>query len=343
MIRAVMVAPGAIELQEVPVRDPGPNEVLVKVKACGICTWEQRFYRGIEGIYPFLGGHEIAGEVVSVGGQVAEKLYPGQKVAVASLTRCGECYYCRRGLDHLCANAGEKSTPGEYWGPAGFAEYIIARGYEVYPLDDTADPVQATFAEPLACVTKSINRGNLRFGDTAVILGAGVMGLLHLKLARLRGARVIISEPDAARREKALHLGAIAAIDPRHEDLPGKVKELTSGRGAEAVFFTAGGTPALAEGTKLLVKGGTLVVYGSIHPAVPLDLNPNDLHYDEYTLTGSIRHDKESFRQATALLAAGIVDVRDLISACFPFTEIDAAFKEAIRPETFRVVLTFLT
>lgn len=336
-----MVAPGAIELQEVPLREPGPHEVLVKVKACGICTWEQRFYQGVEGAYPFLGGHEIAGEVVATGDQVAEKLPPGQRVAVASLTRCGECYFCRRGLDHLCANAGEKSIPGEYWGPAGFAEYIIVRGYEVYPLENGVDFIHATLAEPLACVTRSINRANLRFGDTAVVLGAGVMGLLHLKLACLKGARVIVSEPDAARRQKALQLGAIAAIDPLREDLAGKVKKLTAGRGAEAVFFTAGGTPALAEGVRLLVKGGTLVVYGSIHPATPLNLNPNDLHYHEYTLTGSIRHDKESFRQAAALLSRGLVEVGDLISSCFPFKEIDAAFQEAIRPETFRVVLTF--
>ncbi|MGI9953065.1 alcohol dehydrogenase catalytic domain-containing protein [Moorellaceae bacterium AZ2] len=341
LLRAVMIGPQKIQLEDVPLRKLEPDEVLVKVRACGICTWEQRFYQGVEGAYPFLGGHEIAGEVVEVGPRVAQRLAPGQKVAVASLIRCGECYFCRRGQDHMCANAGEKSNPGNYWGPAGFAEYLIAKGYEVYPLAQNVDLVHATLSEPLACVVRSIGRGNLRPGDTVVVLGAGVMGLLHLKLAQIRGARVIVSEPDPSRREKALQLGAIAAVNPFKEDLASVVKELTCGRGAEAVFFTAGGAPALKEGLRLLVKGGTLVVYGSLHPAVPLEIAPNDFHYSEFTLTGSIRHDKESFRQATALLSGGLIEVGDLVSARVPFPDMETAFKLAMAPDTYRVVLTF--
>lgn len=341
MLRAVITGPETIKIEDVPLRRLEPDEVLVKVRACGICTWEQRFYRGVEKSYPFLGGHEISGEVVEVGPRVAEKLKIGQKVAVARLTRCGECYFCRRGMDHMCANAGNNPTPGSYWGPAGFAEYLIAKGYEIYPLADRVSFVHATLAEPLACVTRSINRSDLRLGDTAVVLGAGVMGLLHLKLARLKGAQVIVSEPDSKRREKALQLGATAAIDPFKEDIVSIVKDLTAGRGAEAVFFTGGGTPALTQGIKLLVKGGTLVIYGSVHPTSPLEINPNDLHYNEFILTGAIRHDKESFRQATALLSEGLVKVDDVISAQLPFKEVEKAFRLAIEPGTYRVVVTF--
>lgn len=341
MKRAVIVAPKTIEFQEASVPDPKPGEVLIKVSAVGICTFEQRYYKGVQKAYPFIGGHEICGVVEKVGSNVAQDLKTGDKVVVASLTRCGECYFCRRGLDHLCSNADEKIKHGAMWGPGGFSEYMVVRGYEVYKIDDDLNPAEATVAEPLACVIRSIEKGNIRFGDTVVITGAGIMGLLHLKLAQLRGARVVVSEPDAARRKKALETGADVVVDPQNENLKEIVLTLTGGRGANAVFYTAGGTPAIEQGISLLIKGGTIVLYGSIYPVQPLNINPNDVHYDEIVITGVIRHTKESFREAAALLSQGLVNVKDLISECVPIEQINYAFERAISPDTYRVVVTF--
>jgi 2-desacetyl-2-hydroxyethyl bacteriochlorophyllide A dehydrogenase len=341
MKRAVIIAPKTIELQETNIPEIQPDEVLVRVKAVGLCTFEQRYYEGVQKAYPFVGGHEICGVVEQVGSKVAQDLNIGDQVVVASLTRCGECYYCRRGLDHLCSNADEKTKPGEMWGPGGLSEFMVAKSYEVYKVSNELNPAEATVAEPLACVIRSIEKGNIHFGDTIVVIGAGIMGLLHVKLAKLKGARVIVSEPDETRRQKALETGADAVVDPLNENLKEVVKSLTEGRGAHAVFYTAGGTPAIEQGISLLIKSGTIVIYGSIHPAQPISIDPNDVHYDEIIVTGVVRHTKDSFRKSALLLSQGLVQVRDLISECIPLEDINHAFERAISKDTYRVAVMF--
>ena len=339
MKRAVMNGPGDIVINEIAVPEPNDNEVLVKIKAVGICTWEQGYYSGKSSGYPFVGGHEICGIVEKVGKSVFQELVPGDKVVVASLTRCGECYFCRRGLDNLCENALEGSVPGEAWGPGGFAEYFVAKGYEIYKIAEDVPFVHGTLAEPIACVTRSVDRVNIRPGDTVVVLGGGVMGILHLLLAQMRGARVILSEPDEKRREKALGLGAAAAFDPLNVDLKTEIRTLTGGRGAEAVFFTAGGTKAFEEGVGLLVKNGFLVVYGAIKPSSDAAIDPMTLHYEEIFLTGVIKHSKENFRRAAEIISSGNLPLGELVSETFPFEEIVEGFKRGSASDTYRVVL----
>ncbi len=329
----VMTAPGTVELRDIEKPSYGPGEVLVKVSAVGICTWEQRYFRGVPDSYPFFGGHEISGVVEAVGSEVAQKLSPGDKVVVASLTRCGECYYCRKGLDNLCENTGSESNPGGLWGPRGFSEYFVARGYEVYRLGDQADPVTATLAEPVACVLRSMDRGRVGPGETALVLGGGVMGLL-------RGAEVIVSEPDPGRRAKALALGASAVVDPLNEDLKAVVAGRTEGRGVEAVFFTAGGRAAIEGGISCLVKNGTLVIYGGTGAKDQLTLDPKIFHYDEIYITGVTKHTKDTFRRAAEIISRGRLPLAELISETYPFSQVQQAFERAGAMDTYRVVLT---
>jgi len=341
MKRAVITAKETVEIQEVPIPEPGVGQVLVKVKAVGLCTFEQRYYSGGVEDYPFHGGHEICGEVAKVGPGVAQNLKPGDKVVVASLTRCGECYFCRRGLDHLCENSEEGHEPGEMWGPAGLAEYMLVRGYEVFPVSDDIEVRFGTVAEPVACVVRSLEKANLRFGDTIIIQGAGIMGLLHVKMAKTHGCVVVVSEPDDTRREAALKAGADYGINPLKEDLRGFVHSITEGRGAEACFYTAGGNKAVEEGIRCLVKCGTMVLYGAIRPSEPVGVVPNDLHYDEIVLTGTVKTTKDSFQQAARVLGNRLIDVSDLITETYSLKEIDHAFKRAMSPETYRVVVLF--
>ena len=196
MKQAVMTAPRMMEYRDIPIPALTSNTVLIKIEAVGLCTWEQKYFHGVPDSYPFIGGHEICGTVVSVGEDVAQPLQTGDLVAVASLTRCGECYFCRNGMDNLCENVGSEMKPGKYWGPGGFSEYFLARGYEVYRLKDGIDPAVGTLSEPLACVIHSIDRAAIEFMDTVLVLGAGVMGILHILMAKLQGARVIVSEVD---------------------------------------------------------------------------------------------------------------------------------------------------
>jgi 2-desacetyl-2-hydroxyethyl bacteriochlorophyllide A dehydrogenase len=339
MKQAVMTGPGAIELRESPLPAYGPGEVLVKVEAVGLCTWEQKYFQGVPDSYPFVGGHEICGSVVEVGESVAQKLEVGDRVVVASLTRCGECYYCRRGMDNLCLNAGSESVPGGLWGPGGFSEFFCARGYEVFKIDNSVDPAVGTLAEPLACVIRSIDRGRLEFGDLAVVTGGGVMGVLHLMLAKARGARVIMSEPDEGRRKKALEFGAVRAVNPLTESLKEAVLEESGGIGAASVYFTAGGAKALAGGVEVLAKNGSLVVYGATPKSDRYELDPGLLHYDEIYLTGVTKHTKDTFRRAAELISKSDLPLDQLISGRRKFAEIGDAFKNAGNLDTYRIVV----
>lgn len=332
----IMTAPRTMGFEEVPLREPLPTEVRVRVKACGICTWEQKAY--LKGRYPFIGGHEICGTVEQIGAAVKTGIQVGDTVAIASLTRCGQCYYCRSDQDNLCVFGETGAAEGDAWGPAGFAEYVIARDYEVYRLDPSLDPAVGTLAEPIACVLRSVEKAGVGFGDTVVVLGAGIMGMLHIKLSCLKGARVLVSEPDPGRRSKALEAGAAGAVDPFAVDLKQYVREQTEGIGAEAVLFTAGGAQAVSDALELLAQGGSLVLYGSLNPDAPIPLSPNMVHYSEIRITGASKHTRSSFRKAANLLSQGVLDVRDLISERVPFDQPEFAFERAQSPDTYRVV-----
>lgn len=339
---AVMPHSKKLEIREVPIPDIKQDEVLVRVKAVGICTWEQKYFNGINGDtsdFPFLGGHEICGVVEKIGSSVAQALEVGDKVVVASLTRCGECYYCRRGYDNQCENASNESKISGYKGPAGFSEYFAAKGYEVFKISKDIDPAVGTLAEPLACVNHSINMGRLEIGDYTLILGGGIMGLLHVYLAKQRGATVIISEPDEKRRIKALEAGASYAVNPLKENLIDIVNNITSGRGVEAVFFTAGGKRALEDGIGALAKRGTLVVYGATSSQDVLSIDPKVFHYKEIQITGVISHTKDTFRKAAEIIMSKSLPLEALISGRYPLEDIERGFEAAKEMTTYRIVV----
>jgi threonine dehydrogenase-like Zn-dependent dehydrogenase len=342
MKTTVFTGPEKVEIREVPLPTLADNQVLVQVKACAICTWEQRFYRGSKPEdYPFRGGHEVSGVLVAKGPKALCDAAVGSPVALAIMTRCGQCENCRRGLDNMCLNDKGGYLPGQAWGPGGMSEYVVAEDYQVYTALPGRDFCEMALAEPVACVSRSVRRVPLSFGDTVVVQGAGIMGLLHLQILRLRGVRVVVSEPDPARRAAALDLGAAAAFDPLAEDIAKYVGDLTAGRGAEAIFFTAGGVPAIKPAIPALAKGGWLQLYGSVHPKGDLALDPNDIHYRELVITGSFSHDKESFRESVSMLNRSLVNVAPFVSERVPFTNVDYAMRRAMAKDTYRVVLTF--
>jgi threonine dehydrogenase-like Zn-dependent dehydrogenase len=242
-------------------------------------------------------------------------------------------------MDNLCENVGAEMTPGDYWGPGGFSEYFLARGYEVFRIKDGIDPAVGTLSEPLACVIRSIDRASIDFQDTVVVLGAGVMGVLHILLAKQQGARVIVSEVDEGRRRRALEFGADIAINPLAENVAEVVKGNTSGRGAEVVFFTAGGKVAIMDGLASLVRNGRLIVYGSTKASDVIELDPKIFHYDEIYITGVTKHTKETFRRATEIISSGTLPLEKLISKRYPFDDIRGAFDQAGRLESYRVAV----
>jgi threonine dehydrogenase-like Zn-dependent dehydrogenase len=338
----IFTGPKSLEVHEIELPPPGPTQVLVKVRACALCTWEQRFYTGITAdSYPFRGGHEVSGEVVEMGSDAVCEASVGDRVSLAIMTRCGACYYCRRGMDNFCENDDGGHLPGQPWGPGGLSDYVLVQDYQVYKAAPESDFAELALAEPVACVTRSVSQPPLEFGDAVLVQGVGIMGTLHLLLLKRRGVRVIVAEPDEARRQQALVSGADLVCDPLTDDLGESVSDFTAGRGVNAIFFTAGGAPAIQQALPVLNKGGWLCLYGSVHPKGPIEIDPNYVHYNELVITGTYSHTKASFRQAVAMLSQGQLNVAPLISERIAFPDVTFGFERAISPNTYRVVMTF--
>lgn len=337
--RSVITGPRQIEFEEVAVPEPAPRQVLVKIAAAAVCTWEQRVYAGIDHwSYPLLGGHEFSGDVVAVGPDVMQPLAPGDQVAVAGLRRCGECWACRRGYDNLCDHQHSQRAPGKPFGPAGFGEYALVDAYQIYRYPRRVHSFEAALAEPLACVLHDVKRFAPRRGDTAVVVGAGIMGLLHLAALRSSGALVVVSEPDPLRRAKALRMGAHATIDPSTEDYVEAVRRLGDGRGATVTYVAVGMPSAIEQAIQATAKRGVVSVYASVHPRGTLvQVDPNVFHHKEVMLSGSLAQDHEDFLDAVWSIAHASIDVKPVLSGAFPLLQLDQAFAAAARPDTYRV------
>lgn len=341
MKAAIMPEAGKIELLEVNLSELKEDEVLVKVKAVGICTFEQGFYYGKSKGFPFVGGHEISGVIEKIGSEVNQDINVGDKVAVLSLTRCGECYYCRRGYDNQCENASNVQKIKGYDGPGGFAEYFIAKGYEIYKLDPNIPLERAILTEPLACVVHSLNLADIKQGDFVLICGAGTMGILHLLLLKIKGAKVIISEPNDLRRTNALEFGADYVVNPTEKDFEEKIMQWTKHIGVEKAFFTAGGKKAIENALSVLAIRGTLVIYGGTAKDDLFIVDPKLFHYKEISITGATKHTKDSIRIATELLNLKEIEKRldAMITKAYPFKKIEESFWEAKKEESYRVIV----
>jgi len=340
--RMILAAPKEIVVEEVPVPTPGPGQALVQVKACAVCTWEQRVYSGVDTTtYPLLGGHEVSGVLAEVGAGVMVKAKRGDHVVVARLNRCFQCTSCRRGLDSICDNAWAHRPPGVPSGPGGFAEYVLADAYQIFPAVGDVPFVESCLSEPLSCVLRSVKKANVQPGDNVVIIGAGIMGLLHLTMLQRMGARVFVSEPNPVRAAKARELGALETIDPTKVSFVERVKALTGGRGADVIVAAIGVASAIQDAIQAVGKGGRLMVYASVHPkGATITIDPNLFHSKEIVLTGTVSQGQEEFLQAVSLLTTRIVDVRPLISNIFPLVELRQALETAMDGNHYRVVVT---
>jgi L-iditol 2-dehydrogenase len=339
--RAVITGPNAIRMEEVPVPEIGRSQVLVRMRAAALCTWEQRTYAGIDTYsYPLVGGHENSGVVVAVGADVELQIKEGDQVALSGLKRCGQCNSCRRGVDNICDNSRSKRVPDMPWGPGGFGEYVAAEGYQVYKVGPVATPLEAALTEPTACVLHDMKRHPVINGDVVVIVGAGIMGLLHLVMARRTPSLIIVSEPEAARREKAKELGADELIDPSSEDYVKRVGELSGGNGANITYITIGHPPAIEAAVAAAAKRGTVSCYASVHPrGTTITVDPNSFHHREVRLSGSIAQEPDDFLAAADIIGRREIDLRPLISKVYPLSKLAEAFAAASRKDTYRVLV----
>ena len=332
------------EMREVTRPKPLKGQVLIKIDGCALCTFEQRMFTRVVPVpLPFVGGHEFTGTIVELGEGVKEDAFPlGQRVAARMLHSCGHCYGCRHDEPNVCTSSSHVDmSQMDIMGMGGLAEYINADISQVYFMPNDMPVEKACFAEPLACVLNSIEKGQIEIGDDVVVIGGGIMGQLHVMCAKLRGARVIMSEPDEARREIAAKLGADVCINPLEGDPIEMIKELTGGNGAAVVFNTTAVSAVAQQAIGMVAKLGRVVMYSSQHPDKPIEVSPNWLHNSEAVITGAVSPSVRSFRQSVDALSKGLIDPELLVSGSWDKTEAQKAFEAAIDPATFRCIIRF--
>jgi 2-desacetyl-2-hydroxyethyl bacteriochlorophyllide A dehydrogenase len=306
---AVLHGAGDLRVETVADPRPGPAEVLIRIRACGVCGTDNSLYKGdYPGAYPVIIGHELAGEVLEVGSEV-KGLAAGQRVTVDPNKVCHACPYCRAGREHLCENV---SSMGVHRDGAD-AEFCVMPAANVYPLPGQLSFEEAAFSEPLACAVHGVDLAGVRLGDTVLIVGGGPMGNLISQCAQRAGAAaVVVSEPIEARRKLAAAHGATHLVDPARQDVGRELRKVQR-IGADVVFEVAGNPEAQAACPALARKGGAVVFFGVSPQDRLIQVNPFQVNENELRILGSFNNPFATAR-AVDLLASGAVRVGDLIS-----------------------------
>lgn len=333
-----------VEIKEVKRPKAHPHQIIMKVHGCSICTFEQRMFQGVVHIpFPYVGGHEVFGEVAEVGSKVNAKNYPvGTKIVARLLNACGECYYCRRGEENLCINGNDLEVDQmDIPGIGGLAQYIALNAKQVYKMPEDTDLKIGVFAEPLACVLNSIEIGHPEVGDDVVVLGGGIMGQLHVLIAKMQGCRVVMSEPDPVRREHAKRLGCDIVINPFEVDPVEYVKSITEGRGAEVVFNTTAVAAVAKQAVLMTAPLGRTVMYSTVEPDTPFEVSGKRIHNTQMNITGAVSPTVRSFDRAVRLLSKRIVDPTSLVYGVYSHLDAQNGFEAAIDPKTMRVIIDF--
>ena len=345
MLAAVYHGPRDMRVEEVAAPVIRPGEVLLKVAGAGICGTDLRILNGGHRMYPAgtvrIPGHEVAGIVSQIGAEV-KGIQPGQRMFVAPNMGCGHCRQCVRGNNNLCANYEAIGITMD----GAFAEYVrlpqaaVMQG-NLIPIDHQVDLAVAALIEPFACVLRGQNAVQIHPGDIVLVMGAGPIGMMHLKLALLRGAgKVIVSEPNPSRLDQAKAAGATDGINPAGEDLVKAVQEISHGQGADAILVTAPAHQAQEAALTLAAIGGRINFFGGLpkdHPTITFDSNL--VHYKELIVTATTACSTADCRQAAEIVNSGRLDLSDLISARLPLREAQAAFALAEDRKSLKIVL----
>jgi L-iditol 2-dehydrogenase len=312
-----------IRIEEVPRPQPGPGEMLVKVVACGICGSDiVEWYRLPRA--PLVQGHEIGAEVVEVG-QSITKYKPGDRVFIAPKVPCLRCDYCKTGRYPLCSNVKERL-------PGGFAEYVLVpqalveRG--TYLLTPKISDDQSTFIEPLACVVRAQRLAGVRKNQTVMVMGSGMSGLLHQKLARAEKCRVIATDIDPQRLQYAAEMGADITISAA-ENVPERLATQNR-RLADVVILCTSAVSAVDQAWKCVDKGGVIVFFAVPHPGVKVSLPINDFWMRETKIITSYYCGPPDIETAIKLIETRTIKVEDMITARLPLRDAAEGFRMVI-------------
>lgn len=329
-----------IRFEDEPIPQVGAGEALVKTRACGICSGD------VMGWYmrrkaPLVFGHEPAGEIVGVGDGV-DDFAPGDRVFVHHHAPCFTCRACERGEFVQCATwRATKIVPG------GMAEYFVVPkpnlSGDTLRLPPGMSYADGSLIEPTACVVKSLRRSGLRSGDSVFVIGLGIMGQLHVALAKAAGARSVVGTDFVAyRRDRARALGADVAIDPNTTDVESALRDYTRGELSEVVIVGPGSIEAMRLGLRCAAKGGSVVLFTASKPDDLLTFAPNDVYFTEVRLIPSYSCGPDDTREALRLIDAGVVSAEKFITHRFPFERLHDAYRTAAEArDSLKTIIEF--
>jgi len=322
-----------IRIEEVPTPAPGPEEMLVKVMACGICGSDIVVWYRLPRA-PLVPGHEIGAEVVEVG-QAVRNFNPGDRVFIAPKAPCMQCDYCKNGHYPVCTGNKERL-------PGGFAEYVLVPNtlvaYGTYRLPDTISYEQSTFIEPLACVVRAQRLAGVKQGQTVMVFGCGMSGLLHIKLANARNCRVIATDVNPGRLKLAAMLEADTAIDAA-ENIAERLTAANEKK-ADVVILSTSAMSAIEQAWKCVDKGGTIVFFAVPGPGRQISIPLNDFWTKEIKILTSYYCGPPDIIDAIDLIESETVKVDDMITHRLPLRDVSRGFQLVLDgKESMKVII----
>ena len=320
-----------VRLEELPVPQIGPGEALMRVEAGGICGTDLlEWYRLHKA--PLVLGHEVAGVIDAVGEGV-ENYKEGDRICAAHHVPCNTCHYCLSGHHTVCDTLRRTN-----FDPGGFAEYVrlprVNVDQGIFPLPGEVSFEEATFVEPLACVLRGQRLAHLQPGQSVLVVGSGVAGLLHIQLARTSGACYVMATDIVNHRlEAARKFGADVAIHAK-EYPPAYLRRVAGGRLADLVVICSGAASAISQALESVERGGTVLFFAPTEPGVSIPISVNDLFWrNEITLTSSYGGSPQDYAAALELIQAGKIRVRDMITHRLGLAETGLGFQLVARAQ----------
>jgi len=329
---AVFTGPGSVEIREEPDPVAGPEQVVIEVAACGLCTFERRLFAGEKQWYPVAPGHEASGVVLEVGKAVDGLVgspQVGDRVSFDLLTRCGTCGPCRRGHSSLCRMRQGRVLSDGTVSFGGFGDKVAINAKSVYPIGD-APLLHAAMCEPIACCVHSLRQGGFQPRDRVAIIGGGLMGRIHMALARVEGAASIgIIDISEERLEAATAAGADWVATPE--------TALEVGGKQDVVFVTAMGGVDLA--VEMADFGGSVVLYSAFGKDVQASVGADRSHREEVSIVGAFSQEPSDWKTASAYIRSGVIadELDAMITATYPFSQVEDALRLVTTEPTYRV------
>lgn len=334
MIACYIIKPGVFELREVPVPTPSTGELLIKIGAALTCGTDLKAFERGHSLMPMPGpfGHEFSGTVAKIGKGV-DKFKDGDEILAVHTAPCLNCRYCAKKAFNLCETLMNAKILGAY------AEYILLPQHivrqNVYPKPPFISFAEAALVEPLSCVVHGLNNLELK-NSTCLIIGSGPIGLLHLLLAKRKGAGVLITGLEQERLQIAEKIGADMIIPP--SDIDNAIESFTGGMGVDFVFECTGQLDVWERSIKYVRRGGTIILFGGCRKDTIVTYDTYRLHYDEITIKGSFHFNPDDVRTAAGLLTENL-PLSLLISGSYPLKDIAIAFQRLSRGEGLKYAI----